>query len=385
MKIFMIRPLFVALILIFLLPGQSSVISADSSNDRKLVEALTTSSSTLIFEKIQENYSFYGLASYFNNVNYYIIDKKKLRRINDGEVIELRKTQWIAMVGRFNVLLVQATNLSAHIEDSGLIIDNPELLNRLNSTLVLVSKTELSAISPELDQIRYAHLWTPLAWLTKLAESSLVTIHSNIVSNWGFTIVIFSILLKLLLLPVSIMTVRFQRKVSLVQSQLVPKLAEIKTNYDGEEAHNYLMAAHKDLGVTPFYSLKPLLGSFIQIPILIAVFNALGEMSQLDSQSFLWIENLAYPDAIAQLPFTVHMFGSTLNLLPFVMMAVTLFATITFQNSFAHEAELKKQKRNLYLMTAAFFVLFYPFPAAMVLYWTMNNILHAVQQQIIKV
>lgn len=105
-----------------------------------------------------------------------------------------------------------------------------------------------------------------------------------------------------------------------------------------------------------------MLGTFIQIPILIAVFNALGKMSQLDMQSFFWIGNLAYPDAISSLPLVIPTLGSTLNLLPLVMTAVTVFSTITFENSHASHAELKKQKRNLYLMAAAFFFLFYPFP-----------------------
>ena len=123
--------------------------------------------------------------------------------------------------------------------------------------------------------------------LSKLIESILVLIQTYIVSSWGVVIIVFAILLKLLLLPVGIMTTNFQRKVSQVQSSLAPKLSDIKTNYDGEEAQNSLMAAHKELGVSQFYALKPMLGLFIQIPILIAIFNALGEMSQFAGQSFL--------------------------------------------------------------------------------------------------
>ena len=72
-----------------------------------------------------------------------------------------------------------------------------------------------------------SHLWAPLAWLAKSIEFALTTIQANIASSWGLTIVIFSILLKLLLLPVGIMTVRFQRRVSQVQAQLTPQLAAI--------------------------------------------------------------------------------------------------------------------------------------------------------------
>jgi membrane protein insertase Oxa1/YidC/SpoIIIJ len=47
--------------------------------------------------------------------------------------------------------------------------------------------------------------------------------------------------------------------------------------------------------------------------------------------------------------------------------------------------ELKRQKRNLYLMAAAFLVFFYPFPAVMVMYWMLANILQTIQQKVIKI
>ncbi len=334
---------------------------------------------------VVESYEFYGLASYYNNVNYYTVEKGGLQRIGEGERIELKQAQWLAVVGRLNVLLIQAAGLSLHWDESTLVIDNPEILSQSGAVVKRVTKPELPSVAAELDQIRYAHLWGALAGLAKLVESSLVAIQAHLVSNWGLAIVLFSLLLKLLLLPVGVMTVRFQRRVSQVQAELAPQLAEIKANYEGEEAHNRLMAAHKKLGVSPFYTLKPMLGSLIQVPILVAVFNALGEMPQLNGQSFLWIENLAYPDAVGHWPMAIPMFGDTISLLPFIMTVVTLYSTLIFQNRHAPEAEIARQKRNLYLMAAAFFILFYPFPAAMVLYWVLANILQTIQQQIIKI
>jgi YidC/Oxa1 family membrane protein insertase len=334
---------------------------------------------------LSPSYQFYGLASYYNNINYYIVEKGSLERIDEGEVAELAQGQWLASVGRLNVMLIQAAGLSAQVSESGLSIKNPDILAGPGTVKRIVTKSQLDAIAPELDQIRYAHLWSPIAWLAKAVEYILTKLQSNVASSWGLTIVLFSVLLKLLLLPVGILTVRFQRRVSQVQAQLAPQLATIKANFDGEQAHLRLMKAHKDLGVTPFYALKPMLGMFIQIPILIAVFNALGEMSQLDNQAFLWIGNLAYPDAIGQLPIAIPMLGDTISLLPFIMTAVTLYSTVIFQNRHAPEAEIKRQKRNLYLMAVAFFVLFYPFPAAMVLYWALANILQTIQQQLVRI
>lgn len=380
----MVRLLGVVVILLFPLLVHSGP-KVNDSNDNKLVKALITSSAALISKRVQENYTFYGLASYYNNVNYYVIERDNLRRINDDGVIVLGQAQWLAAVGRFNVLLIQADGLSVDINNSSLTINNPKRLSQSSSFIKIVTKPELSLITPVLEKIRYVHLWEPLAWLAKMVESSLEAIQTYIVSSWGMVIIVFAVQLKLLLLPVGIMTTGFQRKVSKVHAQLAPKLAGIKANYDGEEAHNRLMAAHRELGISPFYTLKPILGSFIQIPILIAVFNALGEMPQLDGQSFLWIRNLAYPDAIGHLLFSIPMFGNTISLLPFLMTVITLFSTVIFQNRHAPEAELKRQKRNLYFMATAFFVLFYPFPAVMVLYWTLANILQTIQQQFIKI
>ena len=333
---------------------------------------------------IKDQHTFYGMASYYNNLNYYIVDKE-IHKIDSNESIELKNTEWLAIVGRFNVLLLKQDKLTLHVENEKLIIDNPDIINDKRTFIKTVSKPKLTTIAPELDKIRYYQLWTPLAWLAKVIESALTAIQTHLVNSWGLAVVIFAVLLKLLLLPIGIMTTKFQRKVSQVQSALAPKLAEIKQNYDGEEAHNRLMAAHKELGVSPFYTLRPMLGLFIQIPILIATFNALGEMPQFTGQSFLWIKDLAYPDAIMQLPFTVSMFGDTLNLLPFLMTIITIYSTIVFQNKHAPEAEVKRQKRNLYMMAFVFFVLFYPFPAVMVLYWTLSNTLHIIQQKYVEI
>jgi len=339
----------------------------------------------MLKEQVEENYTFYGLASYYNNSSYYIVSGDELHKISASGEIELKKGQWLAVVGRLDVLLIQGIGLPENLDQFELYFTDGGIPRPLNTNIQITSKPGLSSIASELDQIRYAHLWAPISWLAKVVELSLVAIQGSLTVSWGAAVALFSVLLKLVLLPVGVMTVHFQRRVSQIQAQLAPKLAEIKVNYDGEEAHNRLMAAHKELGVSPFYALKPMWGSFIQIPILIAVFNALGEMPQFVGQSFLWIGDLAYPDVIGYLPLPIPMFGNTISLLPFIMTAVTLYSTVIFRNRYASKDELRRQKRNLYFMAAVFFILFYPFPAVMVLYWTLSNALHTIQQQIIKI
>ena len=370
---FMIRPLYVVLALLFFILAHAASMSSAASFAK------------VIPKKVAELYAFHGLASYYNNVNYYVVDVDSLSRISEEEVVTLSQDQWLAAVGRFKVQLIQVEGFTAYLDGNTLVSGSFDMLTQSSAVVKIVSKPELASIAPELDQIRYAHLWQPLASLTKLVEHLLTAIQDNIVSNWGLVVVVFGVLLKVFLLPVGVMTMHIQRKVSQVQTLLAPQLAEIKANYDGEEAHNRLMAAHAALGVSPFYSLKPMLCSLIQVPILIAVFNALGEMPQFEGQGFLWVENLAYPDVIGIFPLSVPMFGNTLSALPFVMTVVTLFSTFIFQNRLAPEKEVKHHKRNLYLMAAVFFILFYPFPAVMVLYWALTNLLQTAQQHFIKV
>ncbi|ARN76329.1 hypothetical protein BST96_06915 [Oceanicoccus sagamiensis] len=358
-----------------------AIAQGADSNSRPIERAITAAD----FEAIREPRIFYGLASYYNNIDYYLTDAQHVEKLPLDQELSLPANHWFVAIGRFNALAVRGEGVVVTPSQSQPVMD---LSTGVKSDSVLVKalpRQELEQLSPELGQLRYVHLWSVFSVLAKTAEAALVFIQKNMVDSWGLAILVFAVLMKILLLPVAILTVKAQRKVSHIQAQLAPKLAEIKANYDGEEAHNRLMEAHKSLNVTPFYALTPMMATLVQIPILIAVFNALGEMPQFVGEPFLWISDLAYPDSVGTLPLLIPMLGDSISLLPVLMTAVTVLATILFQDRLATEQEVKRQKRNLYLMGIAFFILFYPFPAAMVLYWTSVNILQIFQQRVIKI
>jgi YidC/Oxa1 family membrane protein insertase len=337
---------------------------------------------SLLKAHVIEPRAFYGLAFYYNGVTFFKVSADGAEALEPEQRIVLKEGEWFAGVGRFRVLVLGVPGAALEVGDQTfkVVSEGPLELNAR-----VVRKDELGDVAPELDQLRYAHLWWPIAQLARGVEWSLLKLRILSGFGWGMTIVLFTLLLKLLFVPLGLVTVRMQRRVSEYQAQLAPVLAEIKANYDGEEAHKRIMAAHKELGITTFFVLKPMLMMFVQIPVWVAVFNALGEMPQLAHADFFWIESLAYPDAIAVLPFVIPLFGDSVSLLPMLMTAVTIVSALLFQDRFAPEDELKRQKRNLYFIALAFFVLFYPFPAGMVLYWTLSNALQIVQQRVIKV
>jgi YidC/Oxa1 family membrane protein insertase len=126
--------------------------------------------------------------------------------------------------------------------------------------------------------------------------------------------------------------------------------------------------------VTPFYGLKSLLSVAIQIPIFVAAYHALDESFALAGARFLWIADLSQPDRFATLPRALPFFGDSLNLLPFAMSAVTLLSSRLHDDGTLAPELLRRQRLGLYGMALAFFLLFYSFPAGMVLYWTANNV-----------
>ncbi len=372
--------------LIFLSPllFSLSLASAEQPDSELLLRELLESPNILVNDRMQEGYEFSGLASYYNNVSAYIVEESEITKIERDQQILLETGQWFAAVGRFRVLLVRAPGLSITHKESSVAIKETALLDTDDTYVNVHEKSELSAVAQELDQIRYVYLWKPLASLSKVMESQLVWIQGHLINSWGLAVILFAALLRLLLTPIDLAMNRVQNRVREIESKLAPRLEEIKENYDGEQAHRLLMLVHEEAGVSPFYKLKPLLGSLVQIPILIAVFNALGEMPQMNGQSFLWIENLAYPDAIVRFRFSIPMLGDTLNLLPFLLAAVTVLSVSVLKMSNMTETQQKCHNRNIVLMAIAFFILFYPFPAVMVLYWAFANIFQTIQQRVIR-
>jgi len=351
----------------------------------ELTKDLAKEPNAVIQQHVIDDHKFYGMAAYYNAATVHLVSPKKMKDVKPGSSVILGAEDWLAVMGRFDVLLVKAEGLTAQLGDDGetLSWSNPSPLLKAESVVELISKPNLKARGPELNQLRYSHLIWPIKMLSRGLEWMLVKIHA-LFGHWGLAIILISLFLKIALLPLAQLVKRYQTQVSQTQSKLAPRLAEIKATLKGEEAHTAFMKAHKDAGVTTFYTLKPMVGLLVQVPIWIAIFNSLAEMPQLKGEAFLWIKDLAYPDAVSHWGSALPLLGDTLNLLPLIMTIITIISTLYFQDRHAPADILRKQKRNLFFMAAAFLVLFYPFPSGMVLYWTLANILNFGQQMLSK-
>ncbi len=238
-----------------------------------------------------------------------------------------------------------------------------------------VERGVLKRIDPVLTGMLFAALWD---WLRALCFGMLWLLESlhALVGNEGLAIMLLSLSVKILMYPLTRIADRWQQDVNRIQARLQPALAGIKAKYKGEEAHNRVLAVYREHGVHPMFTLKSLAGFLIQIPVFIAAFDMLGGNFALYQAPFLWIDDLSKPDRFMALPFELPFFGGYLNLLPFLMTGLTLLASAIQAEPALTESLRRQQRLRLYAMAAVFFILFYTFPAGMVLYWMTNNLLH---------
>lgn len=343
---------------------------------------------TLINSKVKEPFSYAGLASFYNNVSAYIISKDKIKKIDDRNFFILNNNQSLAIVGHHKILIMENYKEIIGFDNGRLIFKKNDIKNNYDNDKVSVQillKSDLNLIPRQFHKLKYVHLWEPLRSLCLLIE--IIFIWLNTVHNfgWGFNIILLSFVFKIFTLPVSIMLIFSQRKVSNIQRSLASELESIKLKYSGEDAHIRFIEAHKAIGVTPFYNLRPLLFTLFPIPFLISIFNVLGESNFISGKSFLWIKDLAYPDAILYLSIQIPLLGNSINLLPIAMTLLSILGAVLFKNKIVNQKELFKQKINLFLMSIGFLILFYSFPSAMVLYWVFNNIWQLIQQKFISI
>ena len=347
--------------------GQEATVPSASATTHTNAVREANQSREISASIVRDTYEFSGLAAYYNQVFFYSVRDGVVSELSSTQIVDLTDDAWLVAAGRFSAIAIRGAKSRVVIEDDQSIIKLST--SGENGDLTVHDKALLGKISADLDQVKYQNLWGPFAWMAGLAEATVGRLQSWL-NNWFLTLAAFSLLVKILLYPLNRLTHTAQIRMETIKAEITPRINEIKAHLDGEEAHNQIMAAHKELGVSPFYTLKPLLFTLIQIPVLIATFNALGEYGPVRGAEFLWVSDLAYPDSIGKLPTSLPLVGAELSLLPVIMAAVSL--------ALGYLSNKRQISIGSILLATGFLILFYPFPAVLVLYWTLVNVWHVV-------
>ncbi|GAC1405982.1 MAG: membrane protein insertase YidC [Burkholderiaceae bacterium] len=199
-------------------------------------------------------------------------------------------------------------------------------------------------------------------WLTIIAKPIfwLMTQIHKILGNWGWTIIVLTILIKLAFFPLSAASYRSMGKMKLV----TPKMTAIRERFKGDptKMNQAMMELYKTEKINPLGGCLPIV---VQIPVFISLYWVLLASVEMRNAPWLgWIHDLAAPDPFYILP---------------VVMAVSMFV----QTKLNPKPPDPMQAKVMMFMPIIFSVMFFFFPSGLVLYWVVNNVLSITQQWVI--
>lgn len=203
-----------------------------------------------------------------------------------------------------------------------------------------------------------------------------------ITGSWGFSIILLTVFLRLLLYPLNAWSIKSMRRMQ----KLSPTIQAIQKKHkkDPKRSQMEIMQIYREKKVNPFMGCVPIL---IQLPFLIAMFDLLKSSFQLRGASFIpgWIDNLTAPDVLFSWQAPIFFFGTQFHLLPFLLGGVMfLQQRISSAGAPKDPAKMSDQQRQQksmgLIMTIIFTVMFYNFPSGLNLYWFSSMLLGIFQQ-----
>jgi len=211
----------------------------------------------------------------------------------------------------------------------------------------------LAQLAPGLDLV------VDYGWLTFLAKPIfwLLEFLHRIVGNWGWAIVLLTVIIKAAFYPLSAASYKSMARMK----EVTPRMMKLREQYGDDKAklNAAMMELYKNEKINPLGGCLPIL---VQIPVFISLYWVLlASVEMRNAPWMLWVQDLATPDAWFILP-------------------VLMMATMWIQYKLNPTPPDPVQAKVMMFMPLIFGVMFFFFPAGLVLYWLTNNILSIAQQ-----
>ena len=214
--------------------------------------------------------------------------------------------------------------------------------------------------------------WGFLGFLAKPLYFGLEWIYKEVISNYGWAIIIITFIIRLVFLP---LTYKSQESMTKMQ-ELNPKIQAIRNKYRSKmkdkqgrpnldaqrQMNDEVMAIYKQAGVNPASGCLPVL---LQMPVFFALYKLLSTAVELRNAPWLgWIQDLSGPD-------------------PYYLLPLAMGATSVLTQKMMPSVADPVQKKILQLMPIMFTFFAFTFPSGLVLYWATNNVLTMLQHVLI--
>ncbi len=322
----------------------------------------------IIYHKIY--CKFINLENNFNNINNisYLNEKNKFEKYNlydtKNKTIYNTNLNWISISEKnFSTILIPKKNNTIH----NLYINNKKnnnIIKYVNTITIKPKQTKIikyklwtgpnltknfSNLSKKLDlNIDYGKFW----FISKPILKILIYIN-NFTNNWGYSIIIITLIFKIIMYPVNKWQDTILNKITYIQ----PKIEDIKTKYKNKKQK----INNKVLNLYNKYNINPLMGFvliLIQIPLFISLYNVISQTTEFKNAKFLfWIKDLSTYDKYYILP---------------LLMGISMLLTQKQDN----------YNINIFFTPIIFVILSLYFPSGILLYYTINNLITFIQQKI---
>ena len=373
-------------------PYSSSVSTINLNNGESKVVLTQKLSSTTVTKEL----TFYKDGHYDININlsspqqyfvttgqrpdadhtmYMVVQGSLIKKTNgvieileDGDVeekVEIQSAQFASAFDRyftsilynFDKPLKVSTLIIGEDKDDALVFIQGEQSFTLHGYIGPKESSVLKQIHPELtDAIEYGIFTFISAPLFKVLEW-----FHDLVGNWGWAIVLVTLLIKLILFPLSYKGMMSMQKLK----DLAPQMKELKEKYgkDPQKMNAKMMEMYKKHGANPMGGCLPLL---LQIPIFFAIYRVLLNAVELQGAEWtLWITNLSQMD-------------------PYFVLPILMGASMWYQQKITPNTMTDPMQQKIFQWLPVVMTIFFvTFPAGLVLYWLVNNVFTIAQQYII--
>lgn len=212
-------------------------------------------------------------------------------------------------------------------------------------------------------------LYTIFIGPLKILFEFIFTISYFVTNNLGFSIIILSLTMNMLLLPLYKKADQIQEEENKKQESMKDFVDHIKKSFKGDEQYMILSTYYKQNDYKPIYSIRGLISLILEIPFFIAAYDFLSNLNIIKNVPFGPIQNLSLPD---------QMLGGW-NLLPILMTIINVVSCFIYTKG-------KKFSKNiqLYIIAVVFLILLYNAPSGLVLYYLFNNIFSLIKNILTK-
>jgi len=338
-----------------------------------------------------------------NTTVYYKYDADEVDYLSETKDVKedlKTKVKWVAFKQQFfsSVLMAKEPFLNATVESKKYNGRNKRLLKELNSELTLNYEAKSDENKdyvfyfgpnhfhtlkeqniPDLEKLIPLG-WGIFGWINRFIVIPVFNFFDNFIGSYGIIILLLTILLKIILFPLTYKSYMATAKMRVLKPQVDEINAKIPKDKPLER-QQATMALYKKAGVNPMGGCLPML---LQLPILFAMFRFFPTSFELRQQSFLWATDLSSYDSIWDFGFNVPFYGDHMSLFCLLMTASTIIYTYQQNKMNPQNSTMPSMKVISYMMPIMFLFIFNNYSAGLSYYYFLANVFTFGQMYVIR-